>query len=374
MCNFNAECQTKPLTMRSTYFKNLDALRFFSFFSVFLSHTLLLAGTGNSFTEVLINVVLMNYLGVPFFFSLSSFLITYRLLIEREKKGNIRLFNFYKNRILRIWPAYFIILIICFVMLPLAASVLHSKAPTLPHFLPFIFFYVNFYIIENGESFTFALAILWSISIEEQFYFIWGIIMKFISGKIIGILISLLFFLSIVFSYYYLSIHPGASNNLAIHSLFILQNFCAGALAAFLFFQKSVFVLPNAVKQFAYIIPYFILPLCYLFTKDFIVFNIIKSFCYGAILYDQSFNEERLFNSGKSAIINYLGEISYGLYLYHAVIIVLLQTQFHFFDAAVHPSVLQNILQDIIALSITIFISHLSYKYIESKFLALKSV
>ncbi len=373
MINSKSISHTNLLITPPSYFKNLDALRFFSFFSVFLSHTLLLPGTDNSFTEVLRNVVLMNYLGVPFFFSLSSFLITYRLLKEREKTGSIRLLNFYKNRILRIWPAYYIIIIICFALLPFTAFLLHADGPTLPPLFPFIFFYVNFYILENGGFFTFALTILWSISVEEQFYIVWGIIMKIISKKIIGIVILLLFLLSIVFSYYYVSTHPKTSGKLPIHSLFILQNFCTGAWAAFFFIQKKNFVLPSGIKRIVFASAYFILPLCYLFTKDFILLNIIKSSCYGLIIYDQSFNENRLFNAGNLSIINYLGKISYGLYLYHAIIKVLLQTQLHFFDPATHASVWQNLQQSFIALMITILVSHISYKYIESRFLAMKS-
>lgn len=360
--------------MQPTYFKNLDALRFFSFLSVFLSHALVLPDTGNSFIEFLLNAVLLNYLGVPLFFSLSSFLITYRLLTEREKEGHVKLSRFYKNRILRIWPAYFIIVIISFFLLPFAASVLHSRGPSLPSILPFIFFYVNFYIIEHGSFFTFSLLILWSISIEEQFYLVWGGVMKFISKKLIGLLILVLFITSVIFSYYYLHVYHGAPNNLAIHSVFVLQNFCTGAWAAFFAVQKNNFVLPVTLKKIIFASAYFILPFCYLFTNDFVLLNIIKSACYGLIIYDQSFNVQRLFNTGKSTIINYLGKISYGLYLYHAVIMVLLQTQFHFFGDATNPTLWQNLLQSSTALFITIIIAHLSYKYIELKFLAMKSV
>ncbi len=353
------------------YFKNLDALRFFSFLSVFISHTLIIPATGNSISEFVLNVLLMNYLGVPLFFSLSSFLITYRLLTEKRSTGKVRLWNFYRNRILRIWPAYYIIVILCFIVLPLAANILHSKPPTLPTVWPFLLFYVNFYIVEHGDLFTFALVILWSISIEEQFYFVWGIAMKWITGKMIGILILALFIFSIVFSYNYLQSNP--SNKLAIHSIFILQNFCTGACAAFLSLNTISFLSSKKTRKIVFTAPYFILPACYLFTNDFVLLNIIKSICYGMIIYDQSLNEKPFFNAGRSAIINYLGKISYGLYLYHAIVIVILQTQFHFFGSATNQGVWQNILQSLAALTITITISHFSYKYIEAKFLAMKS-
>ncbi len=355
----------------NTYFGNLDALRFFSFLSVFLSHTLHLPDTGNKFIEVLINLITFNYLGVPFFFSLSSFLITYRLLTEKEKIGTVELLKFYRNRILRIWPAYFIILIICFAALPIIAGILHSKGPTTPSLLPFLFFYVNFYIIQHGENFTFALLILWSISIEEQFYLVWGAAIKFVSGKWMLPLVILLFVFSMLFSFYFLTTYPKEANNLAIHSFFVLQFFCAGAFAAYSYVRFKN-VLPVYTLRITLIAAYILLPFSYLFVKDMVLLTALRAICYGLIIYDQCFNEHRLFNAGKSIVINYLGKISYGLYLYHAVIIVLLQTQFHFFGAATDVTTVRNLLQAGITLMITVAVAHFSYRYIELKFLALK--
>lgn len=66
-------------------------------------------------------VVLFLYLGglaVTFFFVLSGFLITYLLLIERDTKGTINIKNFYLRRVLRIWPVYYVIFVIGFLILP----------------------------------------------------------------------------------------------------------------------------------------------------------------------------------------------------------------------------------------------------------------
>lgn len=365
--------QTSMLTRYPSYFRNLDALRFYAFLGAFMSHTILLPDTGNMLSEVLLSLMTLHFLGVPFFFSLSGFLISYRLLIEKEKYGDVRLLRFYKNRILRVWPAYYIILLVSFVLLPFVADLLHTKGPTLPAILPFVLFYVNFYIIENGSFFTFALVILWSISIQEQFYILWGMVMKFISNKLTVLTFVTLLAISIAFSFCYLHVYPESSNLLAIHSLFALQNFCTGALAALLYFKRKKSSLRSNLRRMVFASAYVILPVSYLFSKDFIVFNIVKSTCYGLILYDQSFNEQRFFNAGKSTFVNYLGKISYGLYLYHALVMVLLQTQFGFFGYSINPTVVQNLVQSVITLIITFIIAHLSYRYIESKFLALKS-
>jgi peptidoglycan/LPS O-acetylase OafA/YrhL len=55
--------------------------------------------------------------GVTIFFSLSGFLITYLLLLEKQKSGTISVLSFYKRRILRIWPLYYLYLFVaCLVM------------------------------------------------------------------------------------------------------------------------------------------------------------------------------------------------------------------------------------------------------------------
>ncbi len=358
---------------QTQYFKNLDGLRFFSFLSVFISHAQIFPVTSSRYVQITSTIFSLNYLGVPFFFSLSGFLITYNLLAEKERVGKLRLLKFYKNRILRIWPAYLIILSIYFVLMPFAASQLHAKAPTLPSILPFLLFYVNFFIIENGSYFTFALAILWSISVEEQFYLFWGAIMKHVSKVYLGKLFTGLFLLSIIFSFYYLYVHDGTVNNLAIHTLFVIQNFCAGALCASAARKNIFFSISKRLKKILLISAYFVLPLAYLFIANFIILNILKSCCFALIIYDQSFNDDRFFNAGKSRHINYLGKISYGLYLYHAMFLILLRSPLSFLKLPVHYEMWNSFLQSTVALIITIIVAHLSYKYIEIKFLALKT-
>lgn len=357
------------------YFNNLDALRFFSFFGVFITHTLMMPVPAVGIKGFLFSFITLDCLLVPFFFTLSSFLISYRLLTEKEQSGDISLLRFYKNRVLRIWPAYFLLVLICFLLIPWFCSVFHIQQPTLPPIIPFLFFFANFYIIENGSAFTFGLLILWSISIEEQFYLVWGWILKFIRIKWFTSLVLLLFVCSIAFSYYYLLVKQQPRGNLAIHSIFILQNFCTGAIIAFICVRKKQ-ALASLQKSPAYFFPiiYIILIVCNYVVTDMVCCNIIKSICYSLIIYDQAFNERRFFNAGRFSSINYLGKISYGLYLYHAIIFVILQKQFHLFSYTGTYFLFTNLLHMLIAFIATFIFSHLSYKFIESRFLHLKQV
>ena len=59
-----------------------------------------------------------GFMGVNFFFVLSGFLITYLLLSEKKSFGKISIGNFYLRRMLRIWPVYYLTLIIGFIAVP----------------------------------------------------------------------------------------------------------------------------------------------------------------------------------------------------------------------------------------------------------------
>lgn len=353
---------------QNQFFKNLDALRFLAFLSVFISHSIFLPEPTNLAGEVWRASYSLIFLGVPFFFTLSSFLITFRLLSEAELKNSISLKSFYRNRILRIWPAYFTLIIICFLLIPLASKFLNLAGTTLPPLWPFLSFTVNFYIIKYGAAFSFALTILWSISIEEQFYLIWGVVLKFLRNNLPTVLILLLI-ISIAFSYVWLYYWHKAQNNLVIHSLYVVQNFVAGAALALFAKKKSNLFHQLTNSNFTvWLIPYLLLPLATVFIKEMIVLNIIKSSCFAAILFQQCFLKSPGFQFGKLDSINYLGKISYGLYLYHALVILILN---RFLKQPSNTTIM--LLHAVIMLLATILVSVISYEFMEKKFLKLKT-
>ena len=355
-------------TPHHEFFRNLDALRFLAFLSVFISHSIFLPEPNSFIGEIWRATYSLVFLGVPFFFTLSSFLITYRLLAEAEKKKHISLFSFYRNRILRIWPAYFLLILVCYLLIPAVSGYFQVAGTTLPPLWPFISFTVNFYIIKYGAAFSFALTILWSISIEEQFYLVWGIIMKFLRAQLAIVLIFLVI-VSIAFSYVWLYHWKQAENNLVIHSLYVIQNFAAGAALALLARSNSKWFTRLSELNFIYcLIPYLLLPVVTVFIHEIILLNIIKSICFAAILFHQCFSKTPGFEFGKYKQVNYLGRISYGLYLYHALVILV---SGRFLKA---PSGLTTmLLYAIIMLLVTIAVSALSYELMEKKFLKLKT-
>ena len=96
------------------YRPELDSLRFFAFFAVFIFHRFKfgsenLAGyhVASKFSRIGRAVSGAGAFGVDLFFVLSAYLITELLLREKREQGELDVKAFYIRRILRIWPLYF---------------------------------------------------------------------------------------------------------------------------------------------------------------------------------------------------------------------------------------------------------------------------
>ncbi|HEY4062602.1 MAG TPA: acyltransferase [Puia sp.] len=111
--------------------------------------------------------------GVTIFFTLSGFLITYLLLIE--KKGGISIKRFYVRRILRIWPLYYLVIIIGILLLLFLPQVKAQGNP-IYGLAMFVCFLPNL-AYTLGMTLT-TITPLWSVGVEEQFYLIWPWLVK----------------------------------------------------------------------------------------------------------------------------------------------------------------------------------------------------
>ncbi len=114
-----------------------------------------------------------GWAGVDLFFVLSGYLITGILY---DAKGQPNYFkNFYLRRILRIWPLYYLLLSVVFVVVPQIAA---RPAAITGHSgwgLPYWFFVNNIWSVYLGGWSDGWLGPTWSLAIEEQFYVIWPV-------------------------------------------------------------------------------------------------------------------------------------------------------------------------------------------------------
>ncbi len=153
------------------YRPELDGLRFFAFLAVFVHHWLWYGpewyegiGLPRAVGELLAATAKSGAYGVDLFFVLSAYLITELLIRERIERGTLDAARFYARRALRIWPLYFIFLSVTLWVVPLfLADSLDG------HTAAFGLFMANWSAAFLGYPGSVA-APLWSISIEEQFY------------------------------------------------------------------------------------------------------------------------------------------------------------------------------------------------------------
>ena len=108
------------------------------------------------------------------FFVLSGFLITALLLREQARYGKIGIGPFYRRRALRLLPALYVVVLANALFVYVSHQWVHTEVPTI---FSVLFYYSNFYSASASSPFNPTLAPgyqhLWSLSFEEQFYFIW---------------------------------------------------------------------------------------------------------------------------------------------------------------------------------------------------------
>lgn len=313
-------------------------------------------------------------LGIDFYTILSGFLITWVILEEYTFTAKFSLYNFFLKRSLRIWPLYFLFIISGFLLIWAARHILGSTVNNMPPLSWLLTFTVNFYVIKYGQGFLFFILFLWSISVEEQCYAIWGILLKWLKNFFV-LFCVLLIIASLVFQF--LSIHQ--SLNLYFNTLSWIGTFASGGLLAYFCINRSKIF--ESMKN----IPLWITTSVYaLFILNFAFYNRIyasgfmtalerlsATLFFGFMIFEQTFCDKHLFRLGKIPFMNYLGKISYGLFCYHGLVILLYE-QLTKNTNWVNTSPAVFLINPIIIFALTISISAFSYKYFERPIMSLR--
>jgi peptidoglycan/LPS O-acetylase OafA/YrhL len=119
-----------------------------------------------------------GFIGVDVFFVISGFLITGNLLRTAERSGNVSFTKFYWNRIRRIVPAATVVLILTYFASVLVFVPFRAHDIGIDAIFAFVFM-ANWWFATKGTDYFTAgdsvspLQHYWSLSIEEQFYFVW---------------------------------------------------------------------------------------------------------------------------------------------------------------------------------------------------------
>ena len=147
-----------------SYFGSLDGLRCLCILLVLWHHRLPLFPEGTELPRILTR----GFTGVDFFFVLSGFLITTLLLREEDRKVRFSLSDFYKRRILRIVPVYFLVVTIVSVW-----WIVVRGQGEWTVYVPYYFLFLSNFL----ETDIPMLTPTWSLAVEEQFYMAWPLLM-----------------------------------------------------------------------------------------------------------------------------------------------------------------------------------------------------
>lgn len=365
----------KSTNSNSIYFPLFNVYRFLAAFSVVAYHIEDYKRNykiSDRFPNALIQFI--GPVAVTFFFVLSGFLITYLLLVEKEKNNSISIKKFYLRRIFRIWPLYYFLIIIGIFILPNIPlfNPSYIDYQIYPNYILLMYFTFFANLVLSGENILF-IGHTWSIAVEEQFYLVWPWILKYSNKYFLSmfsvIIIQYLFkglftliFIKYNFHFAYLAIEFLKNTRFecmaigGIGAYLIL--FYKEKMELYLFYfplRISIIVLTIILMYFGTTIPG--------------VHNLIYSilFCY-IITYSSRFNEIKIF-----PIFNYFGTISYGIYMYHPIIIIMVMHILKKVFLPLQNNLLFNLCVYMLCFILTILVSSLSYQFLERFFINLKS-
>lgn len=359
------------------YFPNLNGLRFIAAFSVIISHVEMVKMIfGQEHAWKTPQVQLLGHLGVILFFVLSGFLITYLLLKEREGTATISVKNFYIRRVLRIWPLYFLLVLsalflfpsVSFLKMPDASSI-YDESFGLKALLYLVILPNVAVKIFNAVPF---IGQTWSIGVEEQFYLAWPWLVKKSKNILIALLSVIVVYLLILFWLKYLYSSNKANEIIRIsyeiwHS-FSIDCMAIGGIFAWLHFhqkEKILALLRNPVMDIGAVI------LAIGMIAGGIRFPILQyeiyAVIFGIVILNLSTNPKTIFNLEYKPI-DYLGKISYGVYMYHVLCIFISYKMISYALGDVSNWILYPL-----SIVLTILISSISYEFFEKPFIKIKT-
>lgn len=312
-------------------------------------------------------------LSVFLFFVLSGFLITSLLFVEKERTQTIDIKSFYMRRVLRIWPLYFLTVILGLFILPQIPflDIPEETANIGIDLTEKIILYVL--ILPNIVTGVFKhipyLSQNWSIGVEEQFYYFWPWVIRQTKTKRL-LLVMVIFLVSIyvirsLTVLYMPEIGCWKYLNEFIKSL-RLTCMILGAIGAYFTYFQIDSKLVKLIFHRNFQIGLYVLLVGMLCIGVYLpgVNQEVYALIFTLILMNLAKNPNNILNL-ENPVFDYLGKITYGMYMYHTIAVVIgvkISMSYNQSNWVSYP----------ITYVLTIIISAISYEYFEKPFLKLK--
>ncbi len=359
------------------HFKGLNSLRFFAAFFVVLGHIPLNQASVGLPHPSWGTFFFRGAFAVCFFFALSGFLITYLLLEERRRTGDIHVRSFYLRRMCRIWPLYFAVVFagLAFYngLLPLVGvhyPVEYGLATALLLYTALLPNLMNSLYTVGG-----ILNPSWSIGVEEQFYLLWAPAVKRLRDRLPALCWAVLAASLALFCL----VHYGAfgthqwkrfAEQLKFHYM------AAGGLCAWWLHRRREGFLgtPPFASRVVQLVLFALLLDFYL--TSFIHWGwlgeeVLQVVLYCWLIVTVAANPRNVVPVGTRAF-DYLGTISYGIYMVHMFAVYAVSALFQRTSWWHGRMVPYCVAFYGLVFGLTFLLAHLSYRWFEQPFLRLK--
>jgi peptidoglycan/LPS O-acetylase OafA/YrhL len=375
----SARRDSGPAVTVPFYRPELDTLRFLAFLGVFAFH-IFPHDPGFYEAHHFLPRAVVSWVcalagagafGVDLFFVLSAYLITVLLLREQKARGDIDVKSFYVRRICRIWPLYFFFIAVA------AVIPLWDRAQSLgsTYIAGYLLLAGNWVYAVKGMPASVAIP-LWSISVEEQFYLVWPLILRRMSRM--RIIYATLVVLGLGNIARIALVYMHASGAAAEYNTFVrIDAIAFGILIACLFGERSPRLgLAGRLALFSVSLS------LWLVISTYAGLNVPRAPApvLGTILGRPAIALASTalliaFIGAPAAgvrfltnpMLSYLGKVSYGLYVYHMFGLLLAR---HILGT---NSAMRYLGYAALGLLLTIALSSISYRWLESPFLRLKN-
>jgi peptidoglycan/LPS O-acetylase OafA/YrhL len=362
------------------YFPGLNGLRFIAAFLVIINHievAKLFCGYDNYMQYPFFTSI--GSLSVTLFFVLSGFLITYLLLDEKENTRNINTGKFYLKRALRIWPVYFLTIILALTVFN--SDIFHCKAMpegmVTPGFILFLFILPNIAAIVFPS--VFFLNHIWSIGIEEQFYLIWPWVIRF-TKKYLKVFIIIIVSVIIIGASLRLMVNVSVTNSnvqllkqiRACFSMYRISCMAIGGIGAWLLFYKKDKILKLIYRKDIQCVTFLVLIVFFVIGPDIkLIKHEFYSVLFCVLILNLASNPQPILTL-ENSVLNFLGKISYGIYMYHPFAIGISIAVLRKIDLFPENTFFFNFILYLLTFILTITVSAGSYYLMERRIMKLK--
>jgi peptidoglycan/LPS O-acetylase OafA/YrhL len=314
----------------------------------------------------------VGYIALDIFFVISGFFITRLLLRERAKTGRISFKDFYMRRALRIFPVYYLTIFACYFIFRL------GPADTLS-LLSYTFnFYHPLHAAPNPLEHT------WSLSVEEQFYFFWPLLILIVApgwlNVVTGRVIPLLAVASgLLMAVLLINTDPREAGDVVYMSLFtrMLSLSLGGWLALREFENRPLRGWPCVALVIAALVLLVIdrkgrdlgiissQPVYW--TLALVAYSMVSVSFVATLVFDRGIIQRTLTAILSIRLFRGVGHLSYAMYVFHLPVLFYLGLNDAATDGAKVP-----IMHVVLAFGITIGLSILSYYLLENPMAKLK--